>query len=154
MFIGRPCQMDNGWIMNIGLPAAIFDQIYTTSAFQRRISWNVYRESLISLYYEVTVVVQVISCMLARWSPRNYMYMYMQKYAQIDLDGQEEGQLGPSQAWAFYDFTMFFLFLFFLQYHTERGSSLKANPNLNAISAWDNQLNQLQCIAFMFSWFT
>ena len=57
--------MDNEWIMDIGLQAAIFDQIYTTSAFSKRISWNIYFVSLISLNYEVTVVVQVILCMLA-----------------------------------------------------------------------------------------
>ncbi len=57
--------MDYDWIMDIGLPAAIFDQIYTSSAFSQRILWNIYIESLISLNCEVTVVVQVISCMLA-----------------------------------------------------------------------------------------
>ncbi len=67
MFIGRPCLMDNGWIMDISLPAAIFDHIYTSSAFSRRISWNIYLESLTFLNYKVTAVVQVILCVLACW---------------------------------------------------------------------------------------
>ena len=62
--------MDKGWIKDIGLPAAMF-RFTPVQHFKRRISWNISQESLISLNYEVTVVVQVITSMLACWSPRN-----------------------------------------------------------------------------------
>ncbi len=52
-------------------PAAIFDRIYFRSAFQSIISWNIFQESLISLNCNVSIMVLMVLCMLARWSSGN-----------------------------------------------------------------------------------